>query len=365
MWKRMPNNVSPDRIRSLIHCIYSVLYVQVNKCRTFSCDFFEVPLITYSSQAFPKKPFEIDDSNVVLRKGTIQVNFLKALMRQGSFKTAHPGAIQFQGGTNQGTNPFTDPDGLVCVKQVYELNDDGTTILRLKGRHELQKLSTECNCLIWASILLDLTYQFVNREVMKKGQPSHRIPVLRFARSMIAVVRENSMEKVFLVEEWLNQGDHSGHKFLKYVGNHFPQSCLDPTDPPEAHNVAEFLIFAQHVQWVKTGGRAFTSDYQGAGDVLTDPQITSNPCVLPVFRFKAIVLIPKQDSWQSIWGWQPVSCVQQLSHKPHVQSLLQIFRTITLSLNKRTALAWSIKVQSCVPAAHYTQLIDSHRPFHF
>src|SRR5260221_3263044 len=166
------------------------------------------------------------------------------------------------------------------------------------------------------------------------------------------------MEKVFLIEEWLNQDNHSRHKFLKYVGNHFPQSCVDSTEPPEAHQVTKFLIFAQHVQWIKSSGLAFTSDYQGAGDVLTDPQITSNPCVLPVFHLRAIVLIPKQVSWQCIRGWQPVSRVQQLLHKPHMQLLLQIFQTTTLSLNKRSVMAWHIKVQSWVPAAHYTQLID-------
>lgn len=91
---------------------------------------------------------------------------------------------------------------------------------------------------------------------------------------MIAIVWESSIEKVFLIEEWLKPDEH---KFLKYMGNQFPQSCLHETDPPEAHEIAEFLVFAQHVQWEKTSGLAFTSDYQGAGDVLTDPQITSNP----------------------------------------------------------------------------------------
>ena len=247
-----------------------MLYAQVNK-RKFQCDFFEVPLTTYIPDALPEKPFEIDDPEVELHKGTLDIDFLKALMRQGSFKTAHPGTIEFQGKTD----PFTD--GLVCVKQVYELKEDRTTIIRLKGRHELEKLSTECNCLKWASILLDLTYQFIDREVKSRGQPLRPIPMLRFARSMIAIVRESSIEKVFLVEEWLNLDDHSGRKFFKYVGNHIPESCVCPTDPPKAHEVAEFLIFAQHVQWVKTRGLAFTSDYQGAGDVLTDPQITSNP----------------------------------------------------------------------------------------
>jgi hypothetical protein len=92
------------------------------------------------------------------------------------------------------------------------------------------------------------------------------------------------MEKVFLVEEWLNLDGLSRDKFVKYLGNRFPESCVCPTDPSKAHKVAEFLLFAQHVQWEKTGQLVFTSDYQGAGDVLTDPQITSKPYILPIFH---------------------------------------------------------------------------------
>jgi len=84
------------------------------------------------------------------------------------------------------------------------------------------------------------------------------------------------MEKAFLVEEWIAL-DNGEHLFIKYLGNHFPESCIPPTACPKAHNIAEFLVFAQHVQWEKSGGLVFTSDYQGAGGILTDPQITSNP----------------------------------------------------------------------------------------
>ena len=93
---------------------------------------------------------------------------------------------------------------------------------------------------------------------------------------MIAIVREASMEKAFLIEEWIALDD-SEHPFIKYLGNRFPESCVPPTANAEAHDIADFLIFAQHVQWVESKGLVFTSDYQGAGDILTDPQITSNP----------------------------------------------------------------------------------------
>lgn len=190
-------------------------------------------------------------------------------MKEGSFKTAHPGKIEIQGGVN----PFTD--GNVCVKQVYERKDGSATIIRLKGRHELEKLSAECNCLKWATILLDLTYQFTNREVKKRGEPPLPILSLRFTCSMIAIVQDSSKEKVFLVEEWFDLV--GGPPFYKYLDNRFLEPSVPPTAHPKAHQVADFLAFAQHVQWEKTCNLAFTSDYQGTGDILTDPQITSNP----------------------------------------------------------------------------------------
>ena len=196
-------------------------------------------------------------------------------MRKGSSKTAHPGEILFQGGEN----PFTD--GRVCVKQVYEPKEGGTAILRLRGRAELEKLSVECNCLRWAAILLDLTYSFIDRKVKKRGKPSLPIPELRFVRTMIAIVRQHSKEKVFLVEEWFDLGAVGGSsgdrlEYHKYLGNSRSVSCVPPTAPCRAHEIAAFLVFAQHVQLEKTTGLAFTSDYQGTNNILTDPQITLN-----------------------------------------------------------------------------------------
>ena len=98
---------------------------------------------------------------------------------------------------------------------------------------------------------------------------------------MIAIVRQHSKEKVFLVEEWFDLGavgSSSGDRleYHKYLGNSHSVSCVPPTAPRRAHEIAAFLVFAQHVQLEKTTGLAFTSDYQGANNILTDPQITSN-----------------------------------------------------------------------------------------
>jgi hypothetical protein len=163
---------------------------------------------------------------------------------------------------------------------VYERREDNNAIARVRGRHELDAFSVECNCLVWASILLDLTYQFVAREIQTRGEPIPPIPVLHFTRTMIAIVQDSNAEKAFLVEEWIDtDSDNSERPFIKYLNNRFPQPCLPCSASPKACEIAEFLAFSQHVQWVKSKFLAFTSDYQGAGELLTDPQITSDPYV--------------------------------------------------------------------------------------
>ena len=66
---------------------------------------------------------------------------------------------------------------MVCVKQVYEKRgEEGEKIGRVPGRYEADALSVECNVLQWASILLDMTYQFIDREIAIRGEPCHQIP---------------------------------------------------------------------------------------------------------------------------------------------------------------------------------------------
>ncbi|KAG0707575.1 hypothetical protein DFH29DRAFT_1076282 [Suillus ampliporus] len=47
------------------------------------------------------------------------------------------------------------------------------------------------------------------------------------------------------------------------------------------YDLALFFTFTQHVQYVKTRGLAFISDYQGSFELLTDPQILTHPTVSP------------------------------------------------------------------------------------
>lgn len=217
----------------------------------------------------------LNDPDIKVHQGSLSVDLAPGLMRMGSFKTSHPGKLQLVDDNSE--LPFTN--GTVCVKQMYERkqNSGNGAISRLKGHLELNALLIECNCLKWASILMDLTYQFIAREVKTRGQPPHPIPMLRFTRAMIAVVRDLPTPKAFLVEEWINT-DGDDHQFIKYLNNRVPHHISDlAPQPPKAREITDFLIFVQHVQWMKSQYLAFTSDYQGAGNLLTDPQITSNP----------------------------------------------------------------------------------------
>jgi hypothetical protein len=59
----------------------------------------------------------------------------------------------------------------------------------------------------------------------------------------------------YLVEELITDN------FLKYIHN---MDCNPMLDPYEVgYEIAEFLACTQHIQYAKTGGLAFISDYQG------------------------------------------------------------------------------------------------------
>jgi hypothetical protein len=81
----------------------------------------------------------------------------------------------------------------------------------------------------------------------------------------------DKLQQAFLIKEWV---DDMTQGFLKYINNGHPTSCLGNHASAAAHNVAEFLSFAQHVQWCKTGFTRFISDYQGQLSLsTTSPQL--------------------------------------------------------------------------------------------
>jgi hypothetical protein len=80
--------------------------------------------------------------------------------------------------------------------------------------------------------------------------------------------------------------------FIKYIHNADAVPLQDINE--QGHKIGVFLCFVQHVQFVHTHGQAYISDFQGtfhnltlgltllksfpgAGDLLTDPQVMTDP----------------------------------------------------------------------------------------
>ncbi|KAJ7589178.1 alpha-kinase family-domain-containing protein [Mycena floridula] len=145
---------------------------------------------------------------------------------------------------------------------------------RFPVKEELPKVVSEANLLYWAYPLHSMVYDFMEREketTLKGAVPPFPLARRRlsFVQSGVAVAIEGTKLKMtYLVEEEI-QGN-----FIKYLVNSSAKPLMDPSEL--GYDIACFLCFCQHVQYIKTGGLAYISDYQGAGDLLTDPQIMTS-----------------------------------------------------------------------------------------
>lgn len=245
--------------------------------KTFSVTLRVIPSRPWSSTALQK----VDFLSLPSVAGFLDVNLEIIPSLKGAFKTAHPGSI---------TSDVALPpplSGKVCVKQLY-FTEAGGIVKRYRGTEEQGYIYCEVCCLDWARTLLDLTYKFIQDfEEGVKHFPG-TIPRLHFVEAAVAKSR---VEKFFLVEEWI---DTSQAQFIKYINNGRATPCVPKNAPEETLNIANFLCFAQHVQFQVTGRTMFTSDYQGmslnevvwefwltvllgSGSLLTDPQIITTP----------------------------------------------------------------------------------------
>ncbi|KAG1874468.1 hypothetical protein F4604DRAFT_1680991 [Suillus subluteus] len=130
---------------------------------------------------------------------------------------------------------------------------------------ELWKLFREANVLYWSKSLLKLTYDFIDRSIASSPEPPP------FTGGSKPGAKTGSTRAVFLLEELIEGGDDM---FVKFIHNMDANPLLDELD--YGYDIAEFFVFTQHVQYVKTGKLAFISDYQGSTVLLTDPQILTH-----------------------------------------------------------------------------------------
>ncbi|KAG2368381.1 hypothetical protein BDR07DRAFT_1269887, partial [Suillus spraguei] len=132
----------------------------------------------------------------------------------------------------------------------------------------------EANVLYWANSLLDLTYAFVNCCVAASSTPPpFDIPHLHFIHAGLALS--------FLPGQMIVAKPGGPDAFVKFIHNTDCDPLLDPGK--DGYSTALFLAFTQHIQYEKTGGLAYMSDYQGVTELLTDPQILTHPYCNDIF----------------------------------------------------------------------------------
>lgn len=153
---------------------------------------------------------------------------------------------------------------MVCIKQCIYRNPGSTASLPYESRKQAEQLTSEIACLGWGTALIEEVYNFIEVEEAKRGKPPFDIPRMRFVQAALAIAKTDAKE-TFLIEEVIDEKKEG--KFVKYLNNDSPKPIK--LKNPERIMRAEFLSFAQHAQYMKTGGMAFISDFQGVYTKLT------------------------------------------------------------------------------------------------
>ena len=175
----------------------------------------------------------------------------------GIAKTAYRAILDVPIATSDGLGSTPRED---VVTKAYWTETADNLPLKQPFDKEVPFLAGEANALVYAVALLrDATDAIEHARVEKPPPPSLIFPEkIRYVRcGMLMSKKEAKKNKTcLLVEERIPSG-----KWHKYVHNaqQAPHSSLDS----EARDLAEYLCFVQHIQWWKTRGLAFISDFQG------------------------------------------------------------------------------------------------------
>ncbi|TDL18616.1 hypothetical protein BD410DRAFT_728351, partial [Rickenella mellea] len=198
----------------------------------------------------------------------------------GAFKTAHPGELTLQPLPDSGFGSTSNLN--VAAKHIYHTKKHGKVsskppkFLRYPPPDEIRHSTKEGQALYWATSLHMFTYTYINKVLGKApAPPPFNIPQLQWVRGGIAftIQQDGRRGGCYIIEELVDSSKYG--PFIKYIHN----SSATPVEGLSASetDIALFLCFTQHVQWNKTGGQVFISDFQGAGPFLSDPQIMTHP----------------------------------------------------------------------------------------
>ena len=206
----------------------------------------------------------------------------------GTFKTAHLASLEFDGlrplvglgSLDSDTKlavalkrPFLDVKAAGSKRPGLRSVNATAPVSRLTVMDEQHAVTGEAKLLVWANALLEFTYDFIFSYAQNNNAPPGvdfmaTIPLFRFVDAGVAVVmkplettsagRPSTQRATYLLEEML---PGTPGEFVKYMNNSQATTILERDDPE--YELAEFLMFMQHVQYQITHGTAYISDFQG------------------------------------------------------------------------------------------------------
>ncbi|KAF4603084.1 Alpha-protein kinase 2 [Pleurotus pulmonarius] len=246
----------------------------------------------------------------LVRQGSL---YSMAQLGIGTFKTCHTGRLILHPGRTLdndllGTLGTED----VAIKRVYlpskEASSSSTRqiITRYGASDERQKTLMEATLLCWATSLLMFGYSFIDTEILalkecaattrqsttiKKrlrllGELEPTMPRLRFVRGGIATTigcdsiassatRTRLPAAPTTITYLLEEKIPSAAGFAKYINNGSAKPLVNDVDDPD-FATSLFLCCMQHILYSKSGGQLYISDFQGGGNLLSDPQIMTS-----------------------------------------------------------------------------------------
>ena len=175
----------------------------------------------------PTKTFYLGNKPLLT---TLQLDLSSPKIKKGGFKIAAFGISTTSLFKSSATQD-------VCAKRTYYTEErvtehngslvTKTTNVPHDSQKQVQNLSMEVACVVWAQALLDIVYEFVAEAITSHGQPPFHIPQFCFVESALAMEhslddnsRAGQKKAVFLVEEVI--ADDREGPFRKYLNNVSP-----------------------------------------------------------------------------------------------------------------------------------------------
>lgn len=197
------------------------------------------------------KAFDPDSPDFASRTGVLEI--YSGELGRGAMKTCVEGRLQVM----DWERDYAGPQGPAAIKRFYT-TDRNQRLARLPSGAEKSKCRQEGALLMWSISILNHSLSYVQLIAAQNPCP---LPIynLRFSPMALVSVDSKGSKKTttYLVE------DRIPGLWQKYIGNANAVPIIASDE--EGYKRAEFMSFLQHVQFEKTRGLAYISDWQGKG----------------------------------------------------------------------------------------------------